>query len=103
MAYERRWKRVVQREGLVPAIDATIDRDTFVYATVDAVFDTSSLRALGFLPKWKSLREGYPAVLAWFQTQGWVPTYPSKSRDRQTDVRSERVAGPVDGYQPVRE
>ncbi len=71
----RLWDFIVRRHGLVPAIDASIDRETFLYAAVEAVFDTRKIRALGWEPKWKDFRTGYPEVLRWFQRQRWVPTY----------------------------
>jgi nucleoside-diphosphate-sugar epimerase len=69
------WSLVVERHGLSPVVDAAIDRETYLYAAVEAVFDTSKLRALGFRCKWPSMREGYPSVLRWFQQERWLPTY----------------------------
>jgi nucleoside-diphosphate-sugar epimerase len=74
-ASERLWKYIVEREGLVPSINAAIDKETFLYATLEAVFDTTKLRRLGWEPKWKSLREGYPEVMRWFQQHRWAPVY----------------------------
>lgn len=75
MANERTWRFIVERHGLVPAISAAVDRETFLYATVEAIFDTTKLRRLGFEARWKSLREGYPDVLRWFQEKRWAPTF----------------------------
>ena len=70
------WSAVLRRDGLVPAIGGTIDRETFLYLAAEVIFSTKKLKALGFEPKWKSFREGYPPVLRWFQENRWVPTYP---------------------------
>jgi nucleoside-diphosphate-sugar epimerase len=80
LAQERAWRAVVARYGLVRAISASVDRETFLYATVEAIFDTKKIRALGFEPKWRSFREGYPEVLRWFQKNRWVPTYGPEDR-----------------------
>jgi hypothetical protein len=69
----RLWRHLAGRLGFTPAVDASIDRETFLYAGVQAVFDTGRLQALGFRVKWRSLREGYPGVMRWFQQQGWLP------------------------------
>jgi nucleoside-diphosphate-sugar epimerase len=75
LASERLWKYICERDGLVPAINPSIDRETLLYATVEAVFDSSKLRRLGWAPRYRSMRDGYPEVLRWFQAHRWVPTY----------------------------
>jgi hypothetical protein len=74
-AFEALWAHVVKREGLTPAISATFDRELLDYATRAVIFDNSKLKRLGFTLKYKSLREGYPEVLKWFQENRWVPVY----------------------------
>lgn len=72
---ERLWRYIVERDGLVSAINPNVDKEALLYAAIEAVFDTTKLRRLGWAPKWKSLREGYPDVLRWFQDHRWVPVY----------------------------
>jgi hypothetical protein len=72
---DRLWRIVRRRNGLVPAIDDALDRETFLYATTRAVFDTSRLRSIGFKPRYPSLREGYPSVMRWFQAMRWLPVF----------------------------
>lgn len=74
-ATEALWQHVINRENLTPAISATFDRELLDYATRAVVFDNSKLKRLGFTLKYKSLREGYPEVLRWFQANRWVPVY----------------------------
>lgn len=79
---ERLWKFIVERDDLMPAISAAVDREAFEYATREVVFDTAKLKRLGFRVKWKSFRDGYPTVLQWFQANRWVPAYrPDDSRE----------------------
>jgi nucleoside-diphosphate-sugar epimerase len=77
---ERGWRRVVSHHHLEPAICSALDRETFLYAATQAVFDTSKLRALGFRMRWPSFRDGYPDVLRWFQAHRWAPDYQSAHR-----------------------
>ena len=74
-ATEALWRHIVKREGLTPAISAGFDKELLDYATQQVVFDNSKLKRLGFTLKYRSLREGYPSVLRWFQANRWVPVY----------------------------
>ncbi|MBC7544432.1 MAG: NAD(P)-dependent oxidoreductase [Candidatus Sericytochromatia bacterium] len=78
-ATEGLWRHIVGREGLQPAISAGFDKELLDYATQQVVFDNSKLKRLGFTLKFRSLREGYPSVLRWFQANRWVPVYRSEA------------------------
>ncbi len=78
----RAWRHICEQHGLEPQIDPAIDREAFLYASDDVIFDTSKLQSLGFECRYKSLREGYPAVLRWYQEHRWVPSYsPDQARE----------------------
>lgn len=89
------WSFVVRRYGLEPIVDGAVDRESFLYSAIEAVFDTTRLRALGFRCKYRSLRDGYPEVMRWYQAHRWLPTYPSDApRAGAVSVRfAETMAG----------
>ncbi len=91
---ERVWRFICERHGLTPAILPGIDREALLYATRDAVFDTAKLRALGFECKYKTVADGYPDVLRWFQERRWAPTY-----DRATLAAGEWGGGTGFGFE----
>jgi hypothetical protein len=74
-ALQQVWKMLVERYDLVPAIMPAVDKEGLSYASREMVFDNKKLRALGFEFKYKSIAEGYPGVLRWFQEHRWAPTY----------------------------
>jgi nucleoside-diphosphate-sugar epimerase len=87
VALERVWRIIVERHDLAPGIVPGLDREAFMYAAREAVFDNRKLKALGFALRWPGMAEGYPPVLRWFQERRWVPSYdPSQPA-------SERGAG----------
>jgi hypothetical protein len=75
IAAERLWRFLCERRDLVPAILPGVDREALLYASRDAIFDNRKIRALGFEFRYRSIAEGYPGVLAWFQERRWVPKH----------------------------
>ena len=94
---EQIWGYISRRHNLVPGISATVDRETFSYATIEVVFDNTKIKRLGFELKYRSLADGYPEVLRWFQERRWVPTYrPGEVREWGGSVGfrfEEKLAG----------
>lgn len=72
---QRLWRGIRQRYGLSGPLEPAVDREVFSYATITAIFDNKRLKALGFDYKYKSLTDGFPSVLKWYQDAKWAPRY----------------------------
>jgi nucleoside-diphosphate-sugar epimerase len=93
---EHLWSHLVRRKRLLPAINASLDRESLLYATAEAVLDSTRLRDLGFRFHWKGFRDGYPDVLRWFQQQRWLPSYRADEPARTFRMRlADRLFPPA--------
>lgn len=69
------YRLVVLRHGLKPALRARVDREALTLLYDDLVLDATSLRALGWTPRFPRFAEGFRNVLRWYQAERWAPRY----------------------------
>ncbi|MCA9563932.1 MAG: NAD(P)-dependent oxidoreductase [Myxococcales bacterium] len=67
------WRRVVEQEGLVPALSPSIERDMLGYMVADHIYDVSRLKALGFEWKYPDTVEGLRETHQWLVENRWIP------------------------------
>ena len=67
------WDRLVEREGLVPALSPRLDLDFFDYVLSGHSYDTSALRSLGFRCSHADPIEGLAQTADWYREQRWLP------------------------------
>lgn len=69
------WRVVVMRYGLRSALRPRMDREALPLLYEDLVVDATSLRELGWEPRFAKFAEGWREVLRWYQAEKWVPRY----------------------------
>lgn len=69
------YRLVVARHGLKPALRARVDREALTLLYDDLVVDATSLRALGWVPRFPRFSEGFRNVLRWYQAERWAPRF----------------------------
>jgi nucleoside-diphosphate-sugar epimerase len=67
------WKKVIESQGLRPAISPRIDQDFLGYMKGNFILDTTKIKSLGFELKHPSTLEGMTHTLAWYRREGWLP------------------------------
>jgi len=68
-----RWQKMVQANGLVPALTPRIDRAWLDYLAHDHVYDTAPLQEIGFHFSYPDLDRGLAQTLAWYREKRWLP------------------------------
>ncbi len=70
---DRAWKRLVEKNDLVPALAPHLDATWLEYMLADYSYDTSRLRDLGFRAKHPDLRKGLGDTVRWYRDARWLP------------------------------
>ena len=69
------WKRIEHRYKLVGPLRPNVYRAGLAYLQGDRVVVTDRLKALGWTPRWRDLRQGMAETIRWYQGARWVPDY----------------------------
>jgi len=69
----RRWNKLVEQEGLEPALTLRMDRDWIGYMTGSNYYDVSRLKELGMTWKWPDFTAGIRETIAWYKEHKWIP------------------------------
>jgi len=71
------WSRIVEAQGLLPALNPRLDRGFFSYGLGDHVYDNSKLKAAGYKFQWPAFSAGWRETVRWYQEQKWIPHPPA--------------------------
>ena len=69
----RAWERIIEAEGLVPALRPRLEKDMFLYLLGDHVYDTTALKSLGFEWEYPDIVDGLRQTHQWLVENRWIP------------------------------
>ncbi len=67
------WNLAVEKQGISSALAPVFDIGWLDYLWADHSYSTSKLAALGWEPKYPSIREGIVETIQWYRKERWIP------------------------------
>jgi len=70
---QKKWKKIIQEEGLKSALSVKFDRDFLGYVYGDHCYSNERIKSLGWVPKFPTFKDGWSLTVQWYRENGYIP------------------------------